>query len=56
MAGALQDVTTRTNDGIEARELDVRALLKALPEPEMPEGLEDRLRAFLQGRRGFVGH
>jgi hypothetical protein len=38
------------------REIDVRALLKALPDPELPAGLEDRLRAFLQGRRGHVGH
>lgn len=65
MAGALEGVRTWTDGGIgtaERRlsphppEIDVRALLKTLPEPELPAGLEDRLRAFLQGRRGYVGH
>jgi hypothetical protein len=58
MAGALQSVTGRVDVGIgpEPRELDLAALLRALPEPEPPAGLEDRLRVLLYGDRGWVGH
>ena len=37
-------------------EIDVKRRLKALPEPEMPAGLESRVREFLHGRRGFAWH
>jgi len=39
-----------------AGEIDVKRRVKALPEPESPAGLEQRVREFLQGRRGFAGH
>ncbi len=39
-----------------AGEIDLKGRLKALPEPELPPGLELRVREFLHGRRGFAGH
>lgn len=39
-----------------ADEIDVKRRLKALPQPELPAGLEQRVREFLHGRRGFAGH
>jgi hypothetical protein len=56
MAGARQNVRLWPDEGLDADELDLTLRLKALPEPELPAGLEQRVREFLQGRRGYVGH
>ncbi len=62
MACAPENVTLWLDERLElerrsmAEEIDVTRRLKALPEPELPAGLEQRVREFLHGRRGFAGH
>jgi hypothetical protein len=52
-----KDDESRTGGGPRSvAEIDLKTLLKSLPEPQLPAGLEDRVRAFLQGRRGYVAH